>query len=360
MFAAASCGGSEINLESYATARERNLRVHLVGAPRIAWDAERGVTRVSLSFLARQPDQSPLDTSNSTYKLMSRGRALDVEVLQVQGATAPRVNLLYSLVLDATYSMLAHTPPAFQPMRSAAFTSVQRGHQVVDKAARGSFAWELFWFDDDLFHPDGIWRENDILSIPEPEQGHFTRLHGAVARALSLANASLEQRAAQTPGSWQHVMVVFSDGADNHSWVGGQPTDEVRTTQGLDYRKQSIAATNPEDVLETIRKQSNFTLHTIGLGDDPDQHKQLAAMAHAGHGTYQTMASKNNDLTSLSALFERVTREFTTIQTTEIDLPWPPGDYTLTVRVQANDKPQEGDLNLRMHVGDVDAKYISQ
>ncbi len=360
MLAAAGCGGPEVNLESYATARDRGLQVQLVGAPRIAWDAARGVTRVGLSFVARQPDQSPLDTQNSTYRLMGGGKALDVEVLQVQDTTAPRVNLLYSLVLDATYSMLKYDPPAFQPMRSAAFTSVQRGHQLIANAGRGSFAWELFWFDDELFHPEGTWEDKDILSIPEPEQGRFTRLHGAVARALALANTSLEQRAAQVPGSWQHVMVVFSDGADNHSWIGGLPADEVRSVGKLTYRKQSIAQTGPQAVLDMIGEQANFTLHTIGLGDDPDQHAQLAAMARAGHGTYQTMASKRSDLTSLSQLFERVTREFTTIQTTEIELPWPPGDYTLTVRVQAKDSPQEGDLNLRMHVGDIDAKYLSR
>ena len=113
-------------------------------------------------------------------------------------------------------------------------------------------------------------------------------------------------------------------------------------------------------MLESIGQQANFTLHTIGLGDAPKQHAQLAAMARAGHGTYQAMTSKNSDSTSLSQLFERVTREFTTIQTTEIDLPWPPGDYTLTVRVHAKNSPQIGELNLRMHVGDVDAKYIAQ
>ena len=231
LLAAAACGGPEVNLESYATARDRSLQVQLVGAPRIAWDATRGVTRVGLSFVARQPDQSPLDTENSTYDLMSDGESLDVEVSQVQAATAPRVNLLYSLVLDATYSMLKHDPPAFEPMRNAAFTSVQRGRVLVDEAGRGSFDWDLFWFDDHIFHPEDDWRENDILSIPEPEHGPFTRLHGAVARALAMANTRLEQRAAQIPGQWQHVMVVFSDGADNHSWYSGKPVDEVRTTE---------------------------------------------------------------------------------------------------------------------------------
>ena len=83
-------------------------------------------------------------------------------------------------------------------------------------------------------------------------------------------------------------------------------------------------------LLEKIRAIPDLTVHTIGMGTDIDE-RALRGLAQAGNGIYVN----NGRGASIEALFARVTREFTTIQSSGATIPNPSGDHEFTWQVTA-------------------------
>jgi len=124
----------------------------------IAFDPLRAVTSVTVQFVVR--DQ--------------RGVAVDSTSVQLGS------DMLLYVVLDASYSMVIGKE--FGNMKAAAASLVK---SVADswKDRSGEVRWRLLWFDDQLHYPNGQWAVGDIARIPQPSQGAFTKLLGAVEYA---------------------------------------------------------------------------------------------------------------------------------------------------------------------------------
>lgn len=353
-----ACGSGQVPDETLtlkptnpAPNAETSLRVEPSGTPTIAWDASRGTTTVVARWIARRADGTPLGPNDVDVALNLNGRGLDPEVILQQGAQQLGVNLTYGMVLDATYSMMLHTPPAFGPMTEAAQKSVQTG-EALWRDKPGSYTWTVAWFDDYVYRPETPWADSALLSIPAPSQGAFTRLYSAVDFGLSELS---RVRATTTSGSQQDVLVVFSDGRDNHSaWTPPDTNDLVQRDNGLSYRKLSWPGTALNTLLAKIQGLPNLTVHTLGMGTDVND-AELQAIADAGRGIYV----KNPNSSGVGALFERVTQEFTTLQSSGASLLNAPGDYVFSVTVTDHATGTQGTLAFNVHLGDEKARVLS-
>ena len=349
MLACAACGSSNAPLKTASTA----ISAEVIGVPSVVWDDAAGATTVVVKFSARARDNAPLGPNDIDVQMLVDNAPLDNESQLQQDAHQLEIDLHYTLVLDATYSMMLHDPPAFEPMKAAAKKSVEAGERAW-KTRPGSFNWDVTWFDDDVYRPEGAWNEANILAIPAPQQGSFTRLYAAVDSAISRIS---QQVAALNPASRakrHDVMVVFSDGKDNHSWHGNAELDALRDLDsGLKYREVGWPGTTLDNVLNDITASNSFTLHTIGMGSDINE-VELAKLASTGHGIFV----KNPGTAGIATLFERVSQEFNTIQTRGATIPNPSGDYTFTVLVRQRDTNGEARINFRIHAGDTSAKLL--
>ena len=346
----AGCGDDAMSIARLRRAAY-DITVQALDTPSVTFDATRGTTTVVTKFIARKEDGTPIGPRDVDVDLLLDGAPLDSEAILQESAEAREVNLLYTMVLDATYSMLQHQPPAFEPMKQAAERSVKRGVALWHDRP-GSFAWSLTWFDDYVYRPESTWPEAAIMSIPTPTQGMaFTRLFAALDYTLDDIS---RVRGASRPANAHNVLVVFSDGRDNHSaWNMPASASRVLREGDLSYRKIAWRATTLPEVLTKIRSRSDLTVHAIGLGDDVND-LELQAIADAGRGIYV----KNPDAAGLDAVFARVTQEFTTIQTAGATIPNPPGDYELTVRLRPHDGTRAGEWRCRLHAGDANARAL--
>ena len=335
---------------SNSTANAINLSI--VGDPTVKWNADDGKTTVVVQYSARDKDGIPLDGSKYRVELLLDSAPLDTESLLSQDSEVLQSNLYYSLVLDASYSMLEHNPPAFQPMLNAAAESVTAVQQEWARQA-GEMQFLISWFNEVIYMQDGPWNANDIRSIPAPSAGTATKLFAAVDNMAATLNDFYNQ-GVYTGERDQYVMVVFSDGADNYSWFANpNQLNNGTTTSGADFAMQGSQAVTLDETLQRIADHPRLSVHVIGLGDDVKD-EELGAMAAAGNGIYL----KNPASTDISEMFARLTREFATLETRGALIPLPPGDYNMSLVAYDEEERLAAEVSFRFNTGDVNAGVL--
>jgi hypothetical protein len=309
--------------------RPEPVEIELLRDPVVTFDDHSGKTTVVVQFVVRGEADRALSADDIDVDLLLDGAALDPESILAEGSQELSSDVYLGLVLDTSYSMLQHDPPAFAPMLTAARSTVMEGSRLWGQRP-GSFAWDLSWFDEAICTPVAgarEWTAEDILSIPEPSPGTATKLFAAVRSAADRMR-DVYADFANGPND-HHILVVFSDGADNYSWFDNSSLRQQRTTTtGATYEVAGALPTTLPDALDAVRAHPKLITYVIGLGSDV-QDEQLQAMADAGGGRY----FKNLASSEVGTLFDRVVREFTTIQTRGATIPLAPGRYTFEVRV---------------------------
>lgn len=347
----AGCGGDEAGWTRDASGGEK-LAIELVGAPELTYHAANGKTTVVFRFSARDGHGYPLAATELETRMTVDGRPLDVESVLAQDSTDLESSLAYGLVLDASYSMLMSDPPAFDPMLAAASVSVQRAKEIFARRA-GGFEFATCWFNEHIYTQQGVWRPEDILAIPKPVPGSATKLYGAVEHMSAELRHRYDAGIAAGPND-SHVMVVFSDGADNYSYFDNAASPSTSLTPtGAGFLQQGWPATTLERVLTLVRAHPTLTVHVIGLGDSVAD-DELAALAEAGHGMYL----KNPSATEIDEVFERITREFTTLHTHGATIPLAPADYAFGLEVRHVDGGPWASAAFRFHAGDANARVL--
>jgi hypothetical protein len=335
------------------------LNVEETQTPQLTYLENNGKTQVIVQFSVRDGAGIPLPEDQLEVQLNIDDQPLDVESLLNQSSFDLTVNLYFAMVLDASYSMTQHNPPAFQPMLEAARDSYQ---EVLDlwSTRPGEVKFSLLWFDEvmnqsqDNTNLARFWKPDDILSIPEPNSGTATKLYSAV-KVMS-DHLQEEYNSGIFNGVRdQYVMLVFSDGADNYSWFDNSTIeDSLTTTSGADYHQFGTVATTLEAATQAISGHPSLTAHVIGLGSAINT-TELTQIAAAGNGTYQANPSSEN----IDQLFQSVLQQFTTIMTRGAEVPLPPSDYKFTVSVKDKVNGATGSYSFMMHAGDLDARVLT-
>ncbi len=319
------------------------LSLEPTGSPSISSDGD-GRTRVLMSFVAR----ASLSDSRRAMTVAETKIEFYLDGAKVSGESVLDRNelggdMMYSLVLDGSYSMIVdHQPPAFQPMLAAARASVEA--VTAEWQARGSLAQvraDWLWFDDYIHYPDDKSVTN-ISLITAPRSGeNDTRLFGAVDFMLQKHVAAVASGFA-TKAQDRHVMVLFTDGRDNRSYFVTQETNEQLAVPFPHLKHRPGQPTNTHQVLvdriAALRAQGKlptFTLHSIGLGTNLDA-EPIRQLAESQGGVFVQNPSSGK----LASLFETITREVVSIQTAGVKLPLRAGAYQLTVRVMVKDQPE--------------------
>jgi len=340
------CGGNG----SDGGGNAAGIDVELTGEPTVTYDAQRGRTVVVAQLTARRSDGVPLSPAEVDVTMEVDGAAVDNESILQESSQVLSSSLHYHLVLDASGSMLQHDPPAFAPMKEAAQGSVQEGIDLwADRL--GTFSWDVTWFNDVLFHRQGEWQPSDILSIEDPPLDAGTKLYAAVESATEAMTAAYQAGTAAGPRD-RHVMVVLSDGADNLSGFDNAqqaPPTVGSTPTGARYERFGWTATTLGDAVAAITAHPNLTVHVLAMGSsfsaaDLDN---LRALSAAGNG----QLLENPSSGEIDALFTRVTKEFTTIQTQGAAIPQQSGDHDFTLVVNGTTFRGEGRTSFSYRAG---------
>lgn len=334
------------------------LDVTLVTNPAIRYEPTSGKTSIIIQFLVREQSGRPLSEASYATTLFVDNEPLDVESLLDRRSEALAVNLNFAMVLDASYSMLGHTPPAFEPMKQAARDTYQTVLETW-KQRTGSVNFNLIWFDElvsQSVRVPGVardWTPDDILTIPTPLAGTATRLYGAARRMAETMKTDLANGVASGSRD-HHVMVVFSDGKDNYSFFDNAAISRnLTTTSGANYRQYGTTVTTLDNVKTAIAAHPNLTVHVIGLGSSINE-AELQAIADAGQGVFL----KNPDSARLDELFAQVLTEFTTLKTEGALIPIPPGDYNFTLKITNAAGTASDEYSFRFHGGDPTAREL--
>ncbi|MHB8764504.1 MAG: vWA domain-containing protein, partial [Deferrisomatales bacterium] len=332
--AVAGCGEDDLGASPGTTPGPAGpVAVELSGTPTVSYDPARGRTAVVVQFVARGADGVPLSPDDVTVEMLVDGRALDNESVLQASAQELTASLHYGLVLDASGSMLQHVPPAFGPMKTAARRSVEEGAALWQNRP-GVFSWDAAWFNDVLFHRQGAWQPADLDAIPAPDVNAATKLYAAVQFAAETMRASYLAGTANGPRD-HHVLVVFSDGADNlsnfdnsASVVPSVPT----TATGKSFERFGWRATTLEDAVAAIQAHPRLTVHVLAMGAqlNPGDYDKLKQLSQAAGGQFLA----NSESGGTTQLFERVTKEFTTLQTRGASIPQQAGDHTFKLVVK--------------------------
>ena len=252
--------------------------------------------------------------------------------------------------------MLQHEPAAFLPMLSSARRTTASGKSLYVERP-GTFEWDLVWFADRLYRPlestpDSEWLETDIERIPSPTQGRFTKLHAAVKSAVESSAAHARETSATSRD--QHLVVVFSDGADNYSWFDNSSESGTGSIGTLrEYTWSGAAPVTRQDVEDLLGQNPQVKLHAMGLGSQVND-AELQALAARGSGRY----FKNVDPSNVDVLFDQVTEEFTSVQTRGATVPLPPGDYVFSIVVRDPDSDARAVYDFRFRGGAIDARVL--
>jgi hypothetical protein len=332
--------------------------VDLSQQPQLTYLESNGKTQVIVQFSVRDGAGIPLPEDQLEVQLNIDDQPLDVEALLNQSSFDLTVNLYFAMVLDASYSMTQHNPPAFQPMLEAARDSYQ---EVLDlwSTRPGEVKFSLIWFDEVMNQSQyskgqtTAWTPDDILSIPEPNSGTATKLHSAVK--VMADHLQTEYDSGVFNGARdQYVMLVFSDGADNYSYWDNSAIDIPRiTTSEASYHQFGTVSTTLEEATQAIAGHPRLTTHVIGLGS-AIKTSELTQIAAAGNGTYQANPSSDN----IDQLFQSVLQQFTTILTRGAEIPLPPADYKFTLTVKDKVNGATGTYSFMMHAGDTQAAVL--
>lgn len=305
------------------------VAIDVSSAPAVSYNAANGRTTVVVQFVARGRNGVPLSADDVTVEMQVDGQAIDNESVLQESSQELTASLHYGLVLDASGSMLQHTPPAFGPMKTAARASLDAGTALWKNRA-GSFTWDLCWFNDYLFARQGDWFPADVESIPDPPLNAATKLYAAVDfMAREMAQTT------EASGPRDHkVMVILSDGADN---LSNFDNSQILSTSGLTpsgarYDWFGYKATTLDNAIASVQAVPNLTVHVLAMGskfnaEDLDRLKQLA---QAGKGQFV----ENPSSSGIAQLFDRVTAEFSTLRTVGAAIPQQSGDHLFKLVVK--------------------------
>ncbi len=327
------------------------VTIQMTGEPQVTYHAATGKTNVVVQFIARDRDGFALTPAEVVVEFLLDDAPVDNESILREDAEELSASIHLGLVLDASYSMLLHEPPAFMPMLQAARDAILHGRELYTGRA-GSFTWNVAWFNELIYYPNPSVREwvpGDLVTIPAPNPGSATKLFAAVTHeALRMAEA--HETIANGPND-HHIMVVFSDGADNYSWFDNeQPLSQGVTANGAPFWIAGFEAATLTGAVAAIEAHPSLTTFVIGLGSDV-RDDQLQPLADAGGGRY----FKNLSTSEVGSLFEQVTREFATIQTHGATIPLPPGEYTFRLRVLTADRRASDEYAFDFTAGDIAA-----
>ena len=326
------------------------------------WNPENGATRLIMQFVTRDESgvalDPELDANQEPTALVSQlyvdNRPTDVESLLNRDSELLKSDLALSLVLDSTYSMLTHEPPAFEPMKAAA-VDVLTGIRDVWAANNAQFHWELTWFNEVIFRPapnnsDEPWSIADIANLPQPAAGDFTGLWKAVHNAIGIHQELYDNDIAAGSRD-QHVMVVFSDGADNHSYFNNSNASGTGDLNGLLYwTYKGYPSTDVQDVQSRLSEFPNLRVYVIGFGEqlEESEKQNLRDLADQGRGQYFFGSDSN----ALGQLFDSVKREFITMQTLGVETPLRDGEYNFSLRTQHIASGAEGRQDFSLEISE--------
>jgi len=348
-----SCGGEDEPPTSPGGSNS-SVQIELTSDPQITFQDATGKTNVVLQFIARDDDGYPLVPEDVIVEFDIDDAPLDNESILQEDAEELSASIHFGLVLDASYSMLEHDPPAFAPMLEAAKETVDQGLELYE-GRPGTFTWDLAWFAESIHFPDPsgrTWQSDDLLTIPEPGSGTSTKLFAAVTHQSLKMTEDLDEIA--NGANDHHIMVVFSDGADNYSWFDNSTLESQGvTSSSAPYLVRGYTSADLDTATMAVSAHPKLTAHVIGLGSDV-QDDQLQAIADAGGGQYYKNPSSND----IDDLFDLVTREFATLQTHGATIPLQPGDYTFTLRVITSDGKAQDEYVFLFHAGDEDAGIV--
>lgn len=365
-----SCGGDyNPELDEAGNSNVRSgLQLNVPVKPAVSYPNDgQGTTQMIVQFSAKDRNGMPLGADEFDVQVLVDDKPVDVESLANQSAQELEVNLYFGMVLDTSYSMVYNNSPAFGLMKQAASDSYQ---EVIDlwKNRPGKVKFSTIWFDSLLnqsLNGSGgatMWQPADLLTIPPPQQGSYTKLHSAVETMAKQMKADYDSGVFNGPRD-QYVMLVFSDGTDNYSWHDNSAFSNAPlfTGNGASYRQfgtKGPASKKPEDALQqaidAINNHPRLTTHVIGLGNEINS-SELQKLATAGHGVFQANPSSDK----LAEVFDRVTKEFTTLQTRLVTVPLPPNDYKISLVVTNKATGESGRYDFTIHAGDTNAKLIS-
>ena len=304
------------------------LTIEVVGQS-ACYVTTNGATRLLIQYVTRDENgraiapTSPPDLS--TY-LTVGGKNIDLESIIAQDSELLRSDLAISLLLDSSYSMTLHKPPAFEPMKRAAI-DLLKNTSLAWKTSQSNFYWDVAWFNDHLFQPKTnnageAWTFDDLAYIPTPKEGTFTALFKAVDHRIKRHEKWYKQGIAAGLRD-QQVLVVFSDGQDNTSSFNG-PTSSIEGNYSGMLFWDEIALPAVPTVSAIIKPEKvvpNLRIFVLGMGDVNAE--ELKAIAALGHGQY----FYGNSSQTLADLFEQVQRELVTQQTIGVETPLPAGKY---------------------------------
>ena len=313
---------------------------------------EAGKTYVFIDYLVRDDDGDPLSREDFTISTTNNGEPLDAESIGDGSNTPLTSSLNYHLVLDASYSMLTHMPPAFHPMLTAASESIDeiRAAWVTNG---GEFYYGVTWFSEWIYDARGDWSSEDLASIPEPGPGTATRLFSAVEFAAKQLSADYTAGIASGPRD-RHILIVFSDGKDNYSHFDQvepsgndappplpacEPAEDptlCATAAGADFeivRTHAVTLTNVESA---IAEHPNLTVNVLGLGSSVNG-AELQRIADAGRGDY----IHNPDSAEVQGLFRSAFQQFIDQNTIWFQIPEPTGRHTLAMDFVTADHQRE-------------------
>lgn len=330
------------------------LSIEPFAAPEIRYDAERGTTTVVVQFVARNAKRIPLAEGDIDVELRIDRKPIDVEGLLSQDSATLATNLHMTLVLDTSYSMLQHQVPAFDPMLGSAKRTLSAGSTLYSERP-GNFEWDLVWFDDVIYRPMESttslrWKISDVERLPKPAPGSFTKLYSAVSNAIESSAAHAVEYGSGPRD--QHLVVAFSDGADNYSWFDNSELNGMLTLEtDRQYRYFGDDPVSREDVIQQLQDHPEVQLHVIGLSSAVND-DELKSLSKAGRGEY----FKDLDSNKVDALFDKVIQEFTSVQSHGATVPLPPGEYEFEVRVQSG--KASGSYRFHFRGGEQAAKFI--
>jgi hypothetical protein len=346
LLAAAGCSDNE-PLTVPTPPSGTDVTLEITSLPQVRYDAPTGKTSVVVQFIARDEDGYALGADDVVVEMLVNDLPVDNESILQEDAEELAASIHFGLVLDASYSMLLHDPAAFAPMLQAASEAIEEGYTIFAGRA-GTFTWDLSWFAESLFHPDvngRPWQPADLLAIPEPSAGTSTKLLAATAdeaARMTLAHDTL----ANGPND-HHVMIVFSDGADNYSWFDNSAyQSQGVTASGAAFAISGYPPTDLAAAAAAIAAHPDLTVHVIGLGSEV-RDTELQAIADAGGGRYY----KNPSSAEIDTVFDLVTREFATIQTHGATIPLPPADYTFRLRVEPDGRGSGDEYGFTFRAG---------
>ena len=313
----------------------------------VQYNTANGKTTLLVQFVVRDADGFPGDTSEYRLQMFIDDRQIDVEAVPDSSVQQLETNILLALVLDASYSMVYPSSTPFDTMLNLAYSTVALGTEEWERRP-GKFRWNLSWFNEVISWPAATWLPEDILTIPKPSPGASTKLYAAARAMAKTMKHQYDLGIADGPRD-RHVMLLFTDGADNYSWFDNSSYADTGTTlQGKRFAQSGYPESSLNDLTDAISVHPALTVHTGGLGNNVNQ-QDLKDIATAGNGLF-VFSPKTADLPQF---FGRVLRELTTVQTRQLLIPLQKGDYTFKLVVTArNNSANKATTQFRFHTGD--------